>query len=777
MCMENPERGSFFAVEKEKPGLIGKVSQGILNLIHSKALGVLILLVLVAGVPLTVFVANQTQDTRQRASVRVANEDEYCIVAGNDALDKNICGNRLPSQICAIADGQIVHGIDDGRVWKPMPGYECESDRRCVDNEDCGSGGWCYGFKSGDTNDDKKCLRLENMDTGGAEDTTSPFVRIVSPANDNNELTGNTSFVAQARDDSDIQKVEFYIDDQFFKSTSTGQSSSSMPEYSVDWTFDTSKSSFELKAIAYDNSSRHNRGEDTRRVRVKTSTAVTCTQDPSICNSSQECVNSVCVPKSGQQTDVCQRELTFTQSSDCNPKKLTAKWNVTGSQCNVFIHNVPTGKDYVISRNCSSNGTQISGKLHDLDNRNPDIDLENNGQYSLVVSNGSTCFNQESNKVTLSCSTATSDYNPRFQDTGGWEQNLTIDSIKRVKAGLIKTSGSGFAPASVTATITGGGRTWTIAGGGPKDFDPPGAGTYTLKTSAGLTATLIVKGTVACQAQSVQARFFNNGWVENLQSNVGKEVKIGLFKNGYDTLSSAADVTAVIKDSSDKTVQTLTGGAERMFTPSKADTYKLVASCGSKTNTAVLSVEQAVSTGCKDTSVQSLQARFQTDIQSPWTDDLSSGVIVGKLVNIAVFKNSLTTDSRGNINFAGPNIDAELSFIDKDGKNQTRKVKTTSFDSFTPEIPMTATLSASCGNIKSQAILKSIEQKLLGDLNKDGKVDLLDFNILKIRWKQKDQSGCPGQPKSDLVCADLNRDNKINIEDFHEWLVEAFPDF
>lgn len=147
---------------------------------RSKTFNALVLLLIVAAVPFTVFVAQQRQETRQRA----AGSDFFCDASG---FDKRGCGNRQPNEMC---------GGDDrtGGTWKVM-GRGCYSDEskcngddhgndECAqkDGKDSNDGNyWCYGFSKNPTdnippdNGDNRCLHFERTDQPAPTSTPNPI--------------------------------------------------------------------------------------------------------------------------------------------------------------------------------------------------------------------------------------------------------------------------------------------------------------------------------------------------------------------------------------------------------------------------------------------------------------------------------------------------------------------------------------------------------------------------------------------------------------------------
>lgn len=88
-------------------------------------------------------------------------------------------------------------------------------------------------------------------------------------------------------------------------------------------------------------------------------------------------------------------------------------------------------------------------------------------------------------------------------------------------------------------------------------------------------------------------------------------------------------------------------------------------------------------------------------------------------------------------------------------------------------IPVTPTKSISATPTVTSA--QPVPGKKLADLNKDGKVDILDREVLRIKWiNNRDLSGCPGHKPSSTDCADINKDTIFDIYDVQEWYKEAF---
>lgn len=684
--MGNPEKKGFFAVVKE---FVSTAS-------HSRTLGLLFLLLIIAAVPLTVFVAQQRQETRQRAS-------EFS------------CEGKNFGDPCAIDDTYVPYKVCDGNQRCSIPvGSTCETtstcdsfgscrssmcfqitnytNKRCIyppmnENGPCRTGnldgkcqqGECVDEKS-ESSEGKKgeqasgCVNHLDQDPPGDRKPSQICNEEYEEAIRSGNGDSNNKYIWKAIKEGDNYKT--------CQTKEDCPNNESLPWYKVDgsnWCYGfkggADKRCLQLQKISGNNQLPEDETPKPPEDEKESPPTTGC--NPA-CTGNKICVGNICQdpPIGGANTGKCTTYPPISPPADKHKWKATCGDNLPS--CYVTADN----KDPHYNDKCSQN------------NFDP-----------------------------LNVDPKTSNWCYGFSGKTG--TNADWRCLMLVREGCEKRGDPGCEPIPVTPTKS------------------------------------------VCQATSVQARFQKDeksDWVSVLESVVGREVTVGLFKNGVSDFQRASDVTGEIKDSTGKVVQTVAGGAARKFTPAKADIYKLTAVCGDKTNPATLTV---TSTGCN--AAESLQPRFQTDINMPWSPDLTNpGIPIGREVRYAIFKN-------GNTTLAGMDVSAQLS-IPKDS-SVSAQVSTGSIGTFKLDKEGDYVLSATCGTISEKATVKAIVSKKLADLNKDGNVDILDFNILRDRYLKQDFSGCPGKVASTLVCADINRDGNIDIFDFHLWLLEAFPEF
>lgn len=160
-------------------------------------------------------------------------------------------------------------------------------------------------------------------------------------------------------------------------------------------------------------------------------------------------------------------------------------------------------------------------------------------------------------------------------------------------------------------------------------------------------------------------------------------------------------------------------------------------------------------------SATSLQPRFKLKSSDGWgngslTISLGQTVIAGIIKNQTSFASSQDTTAKieGPDGFSRPITDV------------------TKENQFKPDKAGRYTLKANCGSIKEEGFLNVNVLQIRSDLNKDTRLNGLDYGILRDKVKAKDFSGCPGKPSSSTRCADLNNDGNLDVGDLNIWLID-----